>query len=71
VHSGRNGLVFPAGDVRALTDALREALADKGRLKDWGKQSAEIVTAYTFQHATEGLLSALSKLVPHWISTAK
>jgi glycosyltransferase involved in cell wall biosynthesis len=71
VRSGRNGLVFPAGDVRALTDALREALADKGRLKNWGKESAEIVTAYTYQHATEGLLTALSKLVPHWITTAQ
>jgi len=59
VHPGRNGLVFPAGDVPALADALREAFSDPERLRSWGAASREIVQDYTYEQATKGLAQAL------------
>ncbi len=58
VHSGENGLVFPAGDVPALTSALRDALADPARLAQWGQRSRDIISNYTYAHALEGLRQA-------------
>jgi glycosyltransferase involved in cell wall biosynthesis len=62
VQPGRNGSVFSAGDVTALTAALREALADVGRLQTWGAQSQEIIQDYDYGHATGGVLAALEFL---------
>lgn len=62
VQPQRNGLVFPAGDVAALTAALREAMADPARLRVWGAQSREIIQGYDYAHATRGLLAALEFL---------
>ena len=60
VEPGRNGLVFPAGDVSALTAALREAFTDPERLCAWGARSREIIQRYDYEHATEGLRKALA-----------
>lgn len=62
VKSGRNGLIFPAGNVAALADVLREALADADRLKAWGRASREIIQDYDYAHATAGLRKALENL---------
>jgi glycosyltransferase involved in cell wall biosynthesis len=62
VQPRRNGLVFPAGDVEALTAALREAFADSARLRMWGAQSLEIIQGYDYKHATRGLLAALESV---------
>jgi len=62
VEHGRNGLVFPAGDVPALTAALREAFSDPERLRTWGVRSREIIQRYDYEHATEGLRKALAFL---------
>jgi glycosyltransferase involved in cell wall biosynthesis len=59
VHPQRNGLVFPAGDVPALAEALRQALAEPHRLRAWGEQSREIIKGYSYEQATKGLLAAL------------
>lgn len=62
VREGVNGLAFPAGDVAALTDALRNALSDRERLAEWGKAGREIVAKYDYPAATEGLLAALAEV---------
>jgi glycosyltransferase involved in cell wall biosynthesis len=59
----RTGLVFTAGDVAALTACLRTALADMGRLRQWGASARELVKKFTYEEATIGLLSALSSCV--------
>ena len=59
VQPFRNGLVFPAGDVPALTSALREAFSDPDRLKKWGQHSREIIQKYSYAQATAGLVRAL------------
>ena len=64
VHSGRNGLVFPAGDVEALTRALREACSDPERLQRWGEASRAIIQNYSYEQTTKGLLAALNFCAP-------
>ena len=62
VQPGGNGLVFPAGDVSALTAALRDALSDSTRLAAWGDRSREIISGYTYAHALAGLKLACHSL---------
>ena len=62
VTPGRNGLVFPAGNIAALSAALREALSDRERLAHWGEAGREIVHAYDYSNASRGLFTALKFL---------
>ena len=62
VVPGRNGLVFPAGDVPALAAALRDALSDRDRLARWGKEGHRIIQGYHYADASEGLFAALASL---------
>jgi glycosyltransferase involved in cell wall biosynthesis len=50
-----NGLVFRAGNVASLANALAEALSDRERLVRWGERGRMIVSSYDFAHATQGL----------------
>lgn len=60
VLPGRTGWVVPAGDRRALRDALAEVLADPGRLKRFGEAARERVAHYGYDATTAGLLQALT-----------
>ncbi len=62
VRHGQNGLLFPAGDIAALTSSLREALADRTRLGRWGEESRRIVASYDYRAAVEGLRQACRAL---------
>jgi glycosyltransferase involved in cell wall biosynthesis len=62
VLPGVTGLVFPAGDVVALAEALREALRDRGRLKDWGMRGRERIEAFSYEQASAGVVKALRHL---------
>lgn len=62
VVPGRNGLRFPAGDIIALSAALQDAVSDPERLKRWGEAGREIVRAYDYAAASQGLFSALKFL---------
>jgi glycosyltransferase involved in cell wall biosynthesis len=64
VHAGRNGLVFPAGNVDALTATLSDALSDRVRLASWGAESLRIVASYSYAAAAQGLCSALASVRP-------
>lgn len=59
VHPDMNGLVFEAGNIEALTEALRDAVSDRERLREWGKAGQEIVRSYDYAHATRGLQDAI------------
>jgi len=62
VRDGRNGLVVPAGDSRALADALRRLAADAPLRARLGAAGRSDVQAYTFEAWAEGFSRALSGL---------
>jgi glycosyltransferase involved in cell wall biosynthesis len=62
VQPYRNGLIFSAGDVSALTNSLKEALSNRQRLKAWGEESRQIISHYSYTQTTQGLKGALDYL---------
>jgi glycosyltransferase involved in cell wall biosynthesis len=62
VNPYKNGLVFPAGDVAALSKCLQKAFANPTQLKSWGAESHRIVSAYSYAQTTQGLKEALMYL---------
>ena len=63
VRDGRNGFVFPAQNVDALTRALRHFLEDPSLAPKMGRIAAETITAQSFQQDVEGLRRALEFMV--------
>ena len=61
VHPHENGLIFPAGNVSALMEALQTAVADRDRLAAWGQESRRMITNYGYAQTTYGLLAALKQ----------
>lgn len=59
VTPGETGWIFPAGDVRALADCLRDAVGHPGALRTLGAAARRRVEAYSYAAATTGLLKAL------------
>ena len=59
VRPGETGMVFRAGDVDALRDALAFALEDDDRLRAWGAAGLRRVKGFSFDAATAGLQQAL------------
>lgn len=57
-----NGLVFPMGNIDALSEAIKEALSNRDRLREWGRRSAERMASYSYKEATHGLIKALREL---------
>jgi glycosyltransferase involved in cell wall biosynthesis len=62
VEHGKNGLIFPTGNVPALARCLEEALASPERLRAWGARSLEIVSRYSYATTTAGLSRALASV---------
>ncbi len=62
IHPGQNGLIFPAGDVSALTHSLQEAFSDRQRLQQWGEESQQIISQYSYFQSSQGLSQALESL---------
>jgi len=59
IHPHENGLIFPAGDVPALSRSLQEAFSDRQRLQQWGEKSRNIISQYSYTQATQGLSKAM------------
>jgi glycosyltransferase involved in cell wall biosynthesis len=62
VRDGVNGLVVPAGDDRALAQALRRLAEDPALRARLGQQGARDVAAYTEEAWADGFSRALSSL---------
>ena len=63
--SGENGWLVPAGDLAALTDALRAALSNPERLKEMGAASHRIVSGrVNIQAMVDTFLRALEAVHP-------
>ncbi|BAZ03606.1 glycosyltransferase family 4 protein [Calothrix sp. NIES-3974] len=63
VHPYHNGLVFEAGNVSALAKSLSEAFQDRKRLKSWGEKSMSIISNYSYNQTTQGLIQAIQYLI--------
>lgn len=64
VRDSENGFVFPAGDVAALADRLRRALADPALCHRMGERSRVIIDGWSFREDVAGLRAALDHFVP-------
>ena len=60
VRDGRNGRVFPAGDITGLADALRSVIADAALRERMGKASSEIISCWSYAECEAGLSAALA-----------
>jgi len=60
VLPGKTGLVFQAGDIESLRNALGVALEDRRQLADWGRAAVERIRSFSYAEATRGLLAALA-----------
>jgi glycosyltransferase involved in cell wall biosynthesis len=64
VQDGKNGFVFPVGDVGALSRTLRKILLDPDLRRKMGESSREIIDKWTYQTGIKEILKALSLLKP-------
>ena len=65
VEDGRNGLVFPAQNVKALADALERILADGTVRRKMGERSLERIQAFSFEANVWGLMQAFTAASEH------
>lgn len=64
VHNGVNGFVFPAQNVDALSAVLHRFLDDPGLASNLGRQSASVISSFSFEQDVKGLRRALAFAVP-------
>lgn len=60
VRDGVNGYTYPAGDVGALTDALRPLLADASLRERFGAASRDLISGWSYAQCSTGLERALA-----------
>ena len=53
IEEGKNGLLFPVGDVDALSKAMIRILDDPEAAEELGKRAAEKTSAYTAENITD------------------
>lgn len=61
VESGRNGLLVPAGDERALTEALQKLLRDPEARRSMGEESRRRAMGWTWEAVTDHYLQLLNE----------
>jgi glycosyltransferase involved in cell wall biosynthesis len=62
VEDGVEGCVFPAGDVAALTDALRRVLATPETAVVMGERALAKIAAWNFEEDVRGLRRAIAQV---------
>jgi glycosyltransferase involved in cell wall biosynthesis len=63
IQPGKNGFVFEAGNIQALSRALIETLNDPMRCRDMGLASLKIISNWGFEEDIEGLKKAVSAVL--------
>jgi glycosyltransferase involved in cell wall biosynthesis len=66
VHDGKNGRVIAAGDVGALSAAMREMAEDDALRLAMGKASGELIGKYSAQRWAEGFARAVTTRELGW-----
>ncbi|HEY2483239.1 MAG TPA: glycosyltransferase family 4 protein [Caulobacteraceae bacterium] len=62
VRGGANGQTFRAGDVPALTEALRPLIADRALRERMGESSRRIIARWSYAECLDGLRAALASV---------
>lgn len=62
VTDGVEGCVFPVGDVKALTDALRRVLTVPGTADAMGQRGRKRISEWSYEHDIAGLRRALEQV---------
>ena len=60
VRPGENGLIFPAGDIAGLRQALLDLTGDPRKCRAMGRKSLEIINRWGFEEDVAGLKQALA-----------
>ena len=60
VEEGKNGFVYPSGDIAALSGRLKRLLTDRELLSQIGNKSLEKISTWSFEADRSGILNALS-----------
>ena len=60
VRDGGNGLIFPAGNIAALADALRSLIADAALRERMGQASRDLISRWSYAECEAGLSAALA-----------
>jgi glycosyltransferase involved in cell wall biosynthesis len=66
IEDGVNGCIFPAGDVSALSDALRRVLETPGAAEMMGRRAFDRIQNWGFEQDIQGLRKALESVVPRF-----
>ncbi len=61
VEQGKNGYIFPLGDVGKLAQYLEDLIKDDKKRSSFGKKSFEIIQEYSHEKDIESILSVLGK----------
>jgi len=64
IEDGVNGCIFPAGDVGALTNALRRVLETPSASEAMGQRAFERIQSWSFEEDIRGLRRAVASIVP-------
>jgi glycosyltransferase involved in cell wall biosynthesis len=62
VQTGKNGVIYPVGDVGALADALATVLRDPETWRRMGQVSREIVSSWSFEADVAAVVEALRQV---------
>ena len=60
VH-GRTGFVYPCGEIQALAGILQQALADRGRLSEFGRAARTRMESWSPRENIEATVQAISR----------
>ena len=61
VKDGKNGRIVPAGNVKKLAEALKEALKEENR-EAWGKNSWNYIQKFTIEEMAEDHMKAFERM---------
>lgn len=63
VHSGHTGMLFPAGDVDALADAMSVYAGNPSLIAEHGANAQEWIANYSVEAATDGTVAAVLSVI--------
>ena len=66
VRHGWNGLIYPCGDVQALSECLRQLIENGALRAAMGEKSLRMIQTQSFEQDVAGLRQAMAQVVPRF-----